>query len=121
MKLFQTHGQNRILNQKSESGRSIPSSVSSRIENFHATTIIYFTWKLLKKPDQFQIGPPGGRGRPGRPGMDGPIGAQGAPGHIIVIPVRNEYLSLFEFFALDIRHLFMMNMIHKPSCLLFME
>lgn len=65
------------------------------MDNFHANMIVYFPWKLMKKPDQFEMGPPGARGKPGRPGIDGPIGAPGAPGHIIVIPVRNEYLALF--------------------------
>ncbi len=76
---------------------------------------------LFKKPskrtEQFEIGPPGPRGKPGQPGLDGPVGASGAPGHIIVIPVRIEYLIpfLFDFsnFFLFTSHLFTRSIIHK--------
>jgi hypothetical protein len=74
------YGQNRILNQKGQSNRPIIS-----ID------------KMSKSNEQYEIGPPGLRGRPGRNGLDGPTGPPGTPGHIIVIPVGYSQARYFLY------------------------
>lgn len=88
--------------------------------------LIIFFEQSSKQSDQFEIGPPGARGKPGRPGFNGPRGAPGAPGHIVVIPVCiqsyiSPFLTYFEFVFSLISHLFIMNVIHKHSCMQFRE